>query len=1205
MHDPTKVADYRGEWIELYNTSASSININGLEVSSSNNTGFTVTDSIVVPAGGYTLLNVRESYNVNGGTNADYTYDYTTMNFGLSDNITLSNGLVTLDSVTYSRFSWAITGGKSLSLTPSAHTSSQNDSSAFWCVAASTYGDGDFGTPGTANDICPNIDADGDGFFADSDCDDTDANITVNTYFRDVDSDTYGNDSNTTTGCEAPTGYVEIGGDCNDNNSAINPDALEVCDGIDNDCDTDIDDADSNVDASTFTTFYADSDNDTYGDPLTTVDQCDVPTGFVEITGDCDDTNAGINPSASDIENNGIDENCDGVDNTGADSDGDGYTVAQGDCNDNNASISPDALEVCDGVDNDCDGGIDDSDPEGPTDGATWFLDGDSDGFAGSSTTTACSQPVGTFASVSDCDDGDANIFPNANEITADGIDQDCDGGDLCFVDADNDGFRTSDTVDSTDLDCLDSGEAQSSDPTGDCNDNSATANPNASEVCDGIDNDCDGDIDGADASVDTSTGTTYYPDNDGDLWGDSNPANAVQACTRPSGYVSNNSDCDDTDFNIKPIDSDGDGVDRCNNDCDDTDVFSYPGAAENESLTECRTDADGDGYGSESAPIGGSAGTDCDDSEVTVYTGATELCDGLDNDCDSTIDNGAVGTDYYLDNDNDGFGDAGTSQNACSQPTGYVEDATDCDDTNININPGALEVCLDGTDQDCDGADSTGICDGSLSDDNFTITGITSNDRLGQAVSYAGNIVGSTTNDIVTSSRWRSGENGAVYVFAGGALSGTSSASAADVVINGTSSERFGYDVAGGTAMLGGINSDFNGDGNDDLLIGAPNALVDSTDKGAAYLFYGPLTAGTYSDTDADVIFTAQSQNDTGHDGIDTGYAVAFVGDINNDGIGDIVISDPTKKHRGSSNGEAYLIFGKATDANANTNQFSGTVSLTEMGGNFSTLGREIHNEDNDREQMGNAVDAVGDVNGDGIDDLMIAGYRWDLNTSNINDNRGGVFVWYGGSTLLANDQLNVSHTAANHTADVTFVGAASGDQMGRSAAGAGDFDGDGKNDIVIGSEHAASTAGTVFVVAGDEPGTVTLNTSDSAVFARFIGENTGDAAGRWVSSAGNLDGDAEGTSDILIGAKLADANGVDSGALYVVLGGSSVTGTIGLGTVDAIITGEGAGNESGICVSGADDMDGDGVNEILVGSYKQNSQAGAVQLIFGSTFQ
>jgi hypothetical protein len=445
--------------------------------------------------------------------------------------------------------------------------------------------------------------------------------------------------------------------------------------------------------------------------------------------------------------------------------------------------------------------------------------------------------------------------------------------------------------------------------------------------------------------------------------------------------------------------------------------------------LTECRTDVDGDGYGSTSAPVGGSAGGDCDDNDDTTYAGATELCDSVDNDCDTVIDNGAVGTDYFRDNDNDGYGDAGDQQNACSAPAGFVEDNSDCNDNDATVNPGATEICLDGFDQDCDNVDSTGTCDGDLSSDDFTITGITAGDKIGQAVSYAGNIVGSSTNDIVTSSRWRNSENGSVYVFAGGSLSGTSSASAADIIINGTGSARFGYDVAGGTNMLGGINSDFNGDGNDDLLIGAPNAIVDGTDKGSAYLFYGPLTAGTYSDTDADVIFTAQSQNDAGHDGIDTGYAVAFVGDINNDGIGDIVISDPTKKHRGSSNGEAYLIFGKATDANANTNQFSGTVSMTEMGGNFSTMGREIHNEDNDREQMGNAVDAVGDVNGDGIDDLMVAGYRWDISTSNINDNRGGVFVWYGGATLLANDQLNVSHTAANHTADVTFIGAASGD--------------------------------------------------------------------------------------------------------------------------------------------------------------------------------
>ena len=222
-------------------------------------------------------------------------------------------------------------------------------------------------------------------------------------------------------------------------------------------------------------------------------------------------------------------------------------------------------------------------------------------------------------------------------------------------------------------------------------------------------------------------------------------------------------------------------------------------------------------------------------------------------------------------------------------------------------------------------------------------------------------------------------------------------------------------------------------------------------------------------------------------------------------------------------------------------------------------------------------------------------------MGSGNNNDNSGGVFVWYGGTSLTNLTELTVSHSGASNTADIMFR-RNSGDQVVVRHPG-GDFDGDGVNDIVIGSEHANSAAGAVYVVKGTSTGTITLN--PLANCSNGIGESAGDGTGRWVSTLGNVDGDAEGTSDILVGSKYASVNGSESGAMYVILGGSGVTGTNSFSSAEVLLTGAAAGDRTGGNVSGMDDMDGDGISEILVGSELTDGERGAVQLIFGNTFQ
>ncbi|WP_111707498.1 MopE-related protein [Lutibacter citreus] len=229
--------------------------------------------------------------------------------------------------------------------------------------------------------------------------------------------------------------------------------------------------------------------------------------------------------------------------------------------------------------------------------------------------------------------------------------------------------------------------------------------------------------------------GTIYYLDVDGDGYGDVNES--IVAVSKPSGYVSDNTDCDDTDISINQAetwyidaDSDGYGVSSMSScirpangyllselsgtgtdDCNDTDANEKPGVT-------WYIDADGDGYPSSSTvscvrPSNGyllsellGTETDCKDSNSAINPGATEVCDGIDNNCNGSIDEGLTYTTYYIDADGDGYGDSndvGTSY--CSNPgAGFKTNNTDCDDSNSAINPGRAEIGGNSIDENCDG---------------------------------------------------------------------------------------------------------------------------------------------------------------------------------------------------------------------------------------------------------------------------------------------------------------------------------------------------------------------------------------------------------------------------------------------------------------------------------------------------------------------
>jgi len=360
-----------------------------------------------------------------------------------------------------------------------------------------------------------------------------------------------------------------------------------------------------------------------------------------------------------------------------ADDDADGHgaiTCGGDDCDDTDANRYPGNTEICDAadVDEDCDPatfGSRDADGDGSLDAVCCNTQGDGSRLCGD-----------------DCDDLTRDVHPGAAEI-CDGRDNDCDGtidegvGLDGFADADGDGHG--DPGAPLTGRCDTPGFAPFGD---DCDDTNPRVHEGQVEVCDGLDDDCNGLVD------DGATATDWYPDADADGFGDPD-GTTVSACAPPAGYSLEPRDCDDGDANRNPAaDEICDGLD---DDCNGLADFEVaPGDFE---------DDDHDGY-PDAACAGGSAVADCDDRDARAHPGATEICgDGIDNDCDGTVDSGCAAVDWYIDADGDGWGDESAATISSDMPVaGRVARGGDCDDARADISPSEREVC-DGVDNDCD----------------------------------------------------------------------------------------------------------------------------------------------------------------------------------------------------------------------------------------------------------------------------------------------------------------------------------------------------------------------------------------------------------------------------------------------------------------------------------------------------------------------
>ena len=1006
-------------------------------------------------------------------------------------------------------------------------TAGYDDDADGWCEGFD-YGDGE---PSCIDGALP------------GDCDDT------NPALEPADSDGDGQST-----CE---------GDCDDQAAARLTGAAEVCDGLDNDCDGEL----------------ALSEQDLDGD------------GASPCAGDCDDTDPLLNPIDDDGDGFSLcDGDCDDSDDSlsPTDADGDGWSLCLGDCDDLNPDISPGQTEACDlvfdsscdpaddptgdGIDEDGDGDpacsdCDDADPSAS------YLDVDGDGFA------SCGE-------VSDCNDLVAGIAPGASDLFGDEIDSNCDGTD--GVDSDDDGFAGEDSGgpdcddadpavhpgdDDGDGSSLCDGDCDDSDASlealdvdgdgsttcdGDCDDGDPTRAPSLTETCDlvadsdcdpsndvtgdGVDDDGDGDPACTDCADDDPIQNTLDSDGDGYSSCDGD-CNDVVITTHPAAMDEWGDSIDTNCDLLDGVDSDGDGwpgnESATFKDCDDTDPEANLDDADGDGSTTCDgdcddddpaievLDADGDGFttcGVEVDPLLPRTDVDCDDSQATVHPDAVEICDLFDTDCDpaTTLPDDGVDAD-------------GDLHPPCAE----------CDDTNPDTWPGAPEIC-DGEDNDCDGAlmvhgpdgeidnDSDGFadCEGDCDDFDDTVYPGALELCDGQDTDCNGIVDDVFDND---GDGWcndplidcddndptiHPGQWEVPFDDFDADCDGTDfiGIDQGHVLINGSTDQR-----EAGTGLAGG--GDVDGDPFPDLLV---------SEVGASPWYYNGVCLFAGVDLQSGGTVSMGAAHACIADG---GAEVAFLPDFDGDGLDEVV----SLSGHSSGRTQVYTSTTLAPGGVFPLDPWAGDVWIE--GAPFTSL-------------------AVGDLDGDGLGDLALGAPAW-----------GYTYV-YSGTTLAAGGILDLAD------ADMVFAGTGGSGNTGYALA-IGNFDGDGWDDLAIGSpDWGDTTAGSVHVFYGYPlawGSTYTMADAHVSLWGESIGERAG-----WVLSAiGDLDDD--GVEELAITAYRWSS---DRGRIYVVQGSTlSTLGDHQLASAWARIEGPEPYTYLGKDLAGPGDLDGDGTPDLLVG--------------------
>jgi len=374
------------------------------------------------------------------------------------------------------------------------------------------------------------------------------------------------------------------------------------------------------------------------------------------------------------------------------------------------------------------------------------------------------------------------------------------------------------------------------------------------------------------------------------------------------------------------------------------------------------------------------------------------------------------------------------------------------------------------------------------------TVAGTAGSDLLGTSVAIAGDVNGDGYADIVIGAYGASG-GGKAYVFFGGTgFTGDKAATSADLVISNptaTAGSNFGFSVSSA--------GDVNGDGYDDIIIGAENS--GPTNNGCAYIYFG----GSSMNNTPDITLDGEGSSDY------FGHSVSQAGDVNGDGYSDIIIG---AVQNSGARGKAYIFFGGPT---------------------FDTSPDIVYAGSNVGDWMGESVSTAGDVNADGYADVVIGADG----TDGGGPNQGAAYLLLGGASM-------------DNIADLTFAGSNDNDYLGEAVSGAGDIDGDGYDDFIIGANGAGgggTKKGQTFLFRG---GSTLDNTADATI----TGGADGDQLGKSLAFAGDVNGD--GFSDIAIGAPYAEGSGIDNGKVYIFQGSGSFSGAKTPSDANVIFTGE-----------------------------------------------